>query len=497
MIARHGIAAPIALAAFLGACGAPSAPDRAAGGEAQVARSILGPATFEVTDTSAILWAQGTGEGVLHVEVADGQGVVAHRTVPVHAEQDFTGAVRFEGLSPGTAYSARLWFADDAALEPAAGDPGRIAQFRTAPARDAPVAVRFAWSGDLGGQGACRDAMLGYPIFTRLLEQRPDFFIGLGDMIYADHACPEKGLFGNAQVPGSFGPASDLEGYRTHWRYNREDPAHSAFLAGVPYYAVWDDHEIENNAGPDVPLIPVALRAFDEFNPTTARQGGSGPLYRSVRWGRHVELFFLDIRSYRDSNERKDDPTKTLLGQEQMAWLEESVRRSDATWKVIVSGVPVGLTTGNKREGTGFDAWASGESPFGFEAELTRILHMLRDAGAWNSLWLATDVHLAAGFVFTPFAESPQFRIHEAIAGPLSAVLGNRRPVDRTFNPTELFFHAPAKNSVTSFEEARKWLNFGIVKIDEDGTLTVSVISDTGATVGTFSVTPMVMSVAQ
>ncbi len=496
MIARHIIAAPIALAAVLGACGAPSPPDSAAGGEARVARSILGPATFEVTDTTAILWAQGTGDGVLHVEVTDGKGVVVHRTVPVHEEQDFTGAVEFENLSPGTSYTARLWFADDAALQPGARDQGRIALFRTAPARDAPVSVRFSWSGDLGGQGACRDAVLGYPIFTRILDQRPDFFIGLGDMIYADETCPEKGVFGNAQVPGTFGPAFDLEGYRAHWRYNREDRAFSAFLSGVPFYAVWDDHEIVDNAGPDVPLIPIALRAFDEFNPTMARQDGSGPLYRSVRWGRHVELFLLDIRSHRDSNDRKDDPTKTLLGKEQMAWFEEAIRRSDATWKVIVSGVPVGLITGSRREGTGFDSWASGGSPFGFEAELTRILHMLRDAGAWNSLWLATDVHLAAGFVFTPFAESPHFRIHEAIAGPLSAVLGNRRPVDRTFNPAELFFHAPAKNSVTSFEEARKWLNFGIVNIDQDGKLTVSVISDTGATVGTFSVAPMVMSVA-
>ena len=37
-----------------------------------------------------------------------------------------------------------------------------------------------------------------------------DFFIGLGDMIYADGTCEATGRYGNAQVAGDFLPSADM-----------------------------------------------------------------------------------------------------------------------------------------------------------------------------------------------------------------------------------------------------------------------------------------------
>ena len=64
-------------------------------------------------------------------------------------------------------------------------------------------------------------------------------------------------------------------------------------------------------------------------------------LYRSLRWGRHLELFVLDTRSYRDPNSALDSQQqpKTMLGSEQLAWLKDGLASSSATWKVIVSSV--------------------------------------------------------------------------------------------------------------------------------------------------------------
>jgi alkaline phosphatase D len=266
--------------------------------------------------------------------------------IPVDSETDFTGRFQLEDLAPATRYFAIVRFAE---AEESAGPP-ETASFRTAPPATDAAPVRLAWGGDVAGQGICRDARDGFPIFEHVLAERPDVFIGLGDMIYADDVCHPVGPLGNAQVGAAFGPATDLDGFRAHWRYTRADPGFRVLLASTPYYAVWDDHEVVNDAGPhhdtraeapyraNVPLLPLALRAFREWNPLA----GEPALHRQLRWGRHLEVFLLDTRKYRDPNLVPDDgpEPKTLLGAGQRRWLEQAVTSSDATWKVVASSVP-------------------------------------------------------------------------------------------------------------------------------------------------------------
>ena len=72
-------------------------------------------------------------------------------------------------------------------------------------------------------------------------------------------------------------------------------------------------------------------------------------LYRSVRWGQHLELLLLDGEEYRDANSAPDSPgqPKTLLGREQLAWLKQRLADSDATWVVVASSVPLSVATGS------------------------------------------------------------------------------------------------------------------------------------------------------
>jgi len=162
--------------------------------------------------------------------------------VPVKAADDWTGQVRLNVLTPGRGYSYRVRFGR--------GGLSARGSFRTPPAETKAASVRLAFGGDVAGQNVCRHAVEGFPIMDTIHAWRPDVFVGLGDMIYADNACAPAGMYGNAQLPGAFGPATDLAGFWAHWRYNRADPASQRLLANTSYVGVWDDHEVINDFGP-------------------------------------------------------------------------------------------------------------------------------------------------------------------------------------------------------------------------------------------------------
>ena len=98
-------------------------------------------------------------------------------------------------------------------------------------------------------------------------------------------------------------------------------------------------------------------------------------IYRSIRYGKDLEIFLLDARSYRDRNDLPDTPAnnKQMLGREQIDWLVSGLRNSDATWKVVSSAVPVSIPTGSVQFGR--DSWANLDAePSGFERELLGML---------------------------------------------------------------------------------------------------------------------------
>jgi alkaline phosphatase D len=351
--------------------------------------------------------------------------------------------------------------------------------------------VRLAFGGDLAGQNVCRHESEGFPIFRAVAAVRPNLFVGLGDMIYADGVCTAVGRYGNAQIPGAFEPAARMLNFWAHWRYSREDEAFRAVLTSMPYVAVWDDHEVVNDFGPhddtrdggpyspDEQLMPLGLAAFLDYNPVPERDVPEGRIFRSVRWGRHLELFVLDTRQYRDPAGEADDPAdpKTLLGAEQREWLKQALVRSDATWKVVVTSVPLSIPTGRPERR---DGWANFKQEGGYEHELLDILGTLRDRGVDNTVWITADVHFAAVHRYAPFAGS-DFRLHEVAAGPLNAGLFANDRMDETLGGERLFAYAPEDpEALSTWEEARRFFNFGLLEIDEPGALTIRIVNTAG-----------------
>jgi alkaline phosphatase D len=448
----------------------------------------LGPMIGEVRSTSAVLWARGDRVGRLHARIAEeGGGAPVELEVPVFRADDWTARFELHGLRPETRYDVAVW-----PVAPGA-PPGaeRHGSFRTAPADHEPSPVRLAFGGDLAGQNVCRHASDGFPIFRTIRALGPDLFVGLGDMIYADGVCRAVGLYGNPQVPGDFEPSARMLDFWAHWRYSREDPAFHALLATTPYVAVWDDHEVVNDFGPhddtraDAPysagehLMPLGLAAFLDYNPLPERDAMQGRLYRSLRWGRHLELFVLDTRQYRDPAGAADDRAapKSLLGAAQRDWLEQGLAGSDATWKVVVSSVPLAIPTGGPESR---DGWANHGRAGGYERELLGILGTLRDRGVGDTVWITTDVHFAAVHRFAPFGAGG-FRLYEVVSGPLNAGVSGSDRMDETLRGERLFsYRPPDPSAVASWEEGRRYFNFGLLEIDAAGILTLRLVNTAG-----------------
>ncbi len=347
-------------------------------------------------------------------------------------------------------------------------------------------AVRFAFGGDLAGQNVCRDLDQGFPIFHQVLARRPDFFVALGDMIYADDVCTAIGRYGNQQVPRATGIASDEREFLAHWDYVRADPGFAELLRSLPYYAVWDDHEVQNDFSPGKSgretemrddLIAQSRTVFERLHET-----GPGVLYFRKEFGQHLEVFFLDTRSYRDAKTEHDtiaDP-KTMLGAQQREWLQRSVVASIATWKVIVSSVPLAIPTGWPPEG-GRDGWADYGGSTGYEQELLGMLRYFAERDVNNLVVISADVHFASGFRYRPFAGFPDFILHEFVTGPLQAGLFPSTQLDESLGPERLFYYAPESvDAVSNFESAVGWFNFGLLTIATTGQLEFELVDGYG-----------------
>jgi alkaline phosphatase D len=443
----------------------------------------------DVTADSAVLWARGDREGTLTVHLSGGRHDRTDR-LRFRAADDYTAQVLLTGLRPDTDYRYRIG--------------STRGSFETAPEAGDAEEVRLAFGGDIAGQNVCRDAREGFPIMDTIRTFRPDVLVGLGDMIYADNACDPVGRYGNAQIPGGFGPATDLPGFWAHWRYNRADGASQRLLARTGYVGVWDDHEVVNDFGPlsdtrstppytpGVHLLPIGLEAFIDYTPIAIAPNTPKRLYRSLRWGKHLELFVLDTRQYRDANSTSDSPErpKTMLGREQLTWLKDSLSASDATWKVIVSSVPMSIPTGFPPTG-GRDGWANFDQTTGFEQELLDILRFMEVEGIRNTMWITTDVHFAEAFRYRPFSSNPGFVVYELATGPLNAGIFPIPVFDTTLNPEVLTFYAPATaEAVTTWQEAKRWLNFGTLELDEDGALTAEIVNSAGQSQFSLTLTP-------
>lgn len=299
--------------------------------EIKATRPIVGPLVGHVTDTTARIWAYaGPRTTPLILEIAaidtqtdDPQAVRYSARLEQSPDPARHHAVTFEvtGLSPSTTYALTVRLAED----PAAVAPGT---FTTAPAAGSKTKFRLAVSSCFGGayrreNGRTREVRGEYHAdsWQLLANEHPDLQLIIGDNVYADstdynHLWDAYTLERVNNVP--FG-----EAVRT-----------------LPTYAVWDDHDYgPNNSDGTAAGKELSLRAFNEVFANPPRRGDDRTpgIFTSFGWG-GVDFFLLDGRYHRSPNFDRDTPAKKFLGDAQMDWLVESLRASQAPFKLLVCG---------------------------------------------------------------------------------------------------------------------------------------------------------------
>lgn len=417
----------------------------------------------DVTAGSAVVWARSDRPARLVVEIGTDERFKGARTVwgPVTGpDEDFTARAELSGLPDDEELFYRAFFAG-AADRDILGEPV-TGRFHTAPGRRRDVT--FCWSGDTAGQGwGINPEFGGMRAYETMRRLGPDFFLHSGDNIYADGpisatvALPGGGEWHNVVTPEKSKVAETLDEFRGNYRYNLLDANVLRFNAEVPIINQWDDHETVNNWYPgeilDDPRYRVkevdvlaarSKQAFHEYMPFVAR--GPGDIYRKVSYGPSLDVFVLDLRSYRGPNTSNDQAQpgeiSAILGRRQLQWLTQELRASSATWKAIASDLPVGLVV---PDGRAFEGIAQGRpEALGRELEISDLLSSIKRHRVRNVVWFTADVHYTAAHHYDPsrasFTDFDPF--WEFVSGPLNAGTFGPNPLDATFGPEVRFQRA-------------------------------------------------------
>ena len=315
--------------------------------------------TAEVTTTSAILWTRLCGQekpnpvthkrlekvfrhpidfdenapvdrmdgavagkgGLVRATLTSGSTTLRSDWQEAKAEADFTVKVSFDNLKPGRTYQI-LWEAKSTEKGEVSTRSGT---FVTAPAKPAEQPLQFVastcqyfWSHD--------DDERGFKTYDSMARLNPDFFVQTGDYVYYDK-------------PGPL--AKTLEKARHKWHAMDAWPALRDFYQKTPVYLLKDDHDVlDDDADPSSPpygqlTFRDGLKVWYENAPLTDKP------YRTFRWGKDLQIWLAEGREFRSPNKSPDNPGKTIWGEAQKEWFQQTVEASDATFKILISPTPI------------------------------------------------------------------------------------------------------------------------------------------------------------
>ena len=444
----------------------------------------------DIDTASGMIWTRTDRPARVMMEVATTESFAdARRLTPVDALPDSDFAVKrlVESLPSDQDIFYRFVAADLSDLN-VTSEP-LVGQFRTAPAsrRD----ISFAWSGDTAGQGWGIDDD-GMATYATMAGHRPDFFIHSGDTIYADGPMQDtvekdgQVIWKNSTLTDEVRKVAEtLDEYRGRWKYNMMDRHVREMNAVCPTFFQWDDHEVVNNwsASKDLvsddryteksifTLASRAGRAFHEMTPIRYTPAEPGRVYRKIAYGPMLDIFFVDLRSYRGPNGQSLETEMTdesrIFGRDQLDWLKLELASSRATWKVIACDMPIGLVV---PDGDKIEAIANRDpgAPKGRELEVAELLRFIKSANVTNTVWLTADVHYTAAHYYDP--NKAQFQdfepFWEFVSGPLHAGTFGPNDLDPTFGPELKFVKAPSAEQGANLPPSAGLQFFGLVDID-------------------------------
>ena len=425
VVARRGITRRRLIESGVKACAAGSILRHSAAAQSGTAPAIVksdaarpaiqqGVAVGDVTTGRAVVWSRTDRPARMLVEYATSEKFenVLRRTGPAALESsDFTARLVLTDLPANQRIFYRVSFQDLTDLR--AFSTPELGSFRTPPDAQHPRDVTLAWSADTVGQGwGINPDWGGLRLYRTMRDAEPDVFIHCGDTIYADGVIQPRvklddgSMWTNIVTEAKSKVAQTLDDYRGCYKYNLLDEHMRTFNAGVGQIALWDDHEVRDNwyeardlSGDEryqvksmALLSARARQAFLEFNPVGRHADDAERIHRTIGYGPLLEIFALDLRSYRGANSANRQaslsPESAIFGADQLASFKARLASSRATWKVIASDMPIGLIVGDGADR--FEAFANGDPgpPLGRELEVADLLRFIRDRRIRNVVWI-------------------------------------------------------------------------------------------------------------
>jgi alkaline phosphatase D len=126
-----------------------------------------------------------------------------------------------------------------------------------------------------------------------------------------------------------------------------------------------------------------------------------------------VDILGLDDRYYRSPNSEPDGPTKTMLGAEQFAWLQDRLRASRAPFKLLAIGC--GWSSADGPQG---DTWAA------FMTERNRLFDFIRDEAVEGVVLLSGDSHVGE-LNCIPWSDRGGYDFYDLVSSPLAQSPGD------------------------------------------------------------------------
>lgn len=295
----------------------------------------------------------------------DFETLVHSGTAEARNAHDFTVKVDVRGLSAGQTYYYRFHSSDS---QSPAGTTLTLPE-------GAIDSVRL-------GVVSCANYPAGYFNVYREISKRDDLdvVVHLGDYIYEYSSEAESYAAADAAELGRAFPEDNnlelirLKDYRRRYGIYRDDKDLQTLHKKMPFIVVWDDHEVANDAwengaenhndgeGDYGTRKLEALQAYFEWMPIRpVIEGNDEAIFRTFRFGNLVDLHMLDTRHM-----GRDEPldylnyftsagldearftadvgskNRTLLGAEQLLWLQSSLGYSTATWQVLGQQILMG-----------------------------------------------------------------------------------------------------------------------------------------------------------
>lgn len=300
-------------------------------------------------------------------------------------------------------------------------------------------------------------------IWDRIAADSPDLVLYFGDNVYGDVRSNDPSL---PELKAAYMRLADSEPF-------------ARVRAAAPVLTVWDDHDYGlNDAGAEYRFKEQSEKLFEYVwnigpdDPRAARPGVYGS-WTVGEDGKRVQIIMMDLRYFRSPlkptdkmNEKgkerylpDDDPSKTMLGDEQWAWLAEELKKP-ADLKLLVSSVQV------LSEGHGWEAWRL------LPAEREKLYALIEASGPKNLIVLSGDRHSAALYRKTVAGDYPLF---EATSSSLNLPASKWRA-----ESGETYVEKDPNRLGDMYYDA----NFGRIDIDWTGrTAAVSIRSKEGAPV--------------